>query len=277
MVIQESQSAKAEEFRKQHLSGKLLVLPNIWDSLGARLLEQVGYKSVATASVATALSNGYLDGEKIPFDQLLKVVRQITSGVPLPVTVDIERGFADSIVQLKENIRMLIENGAIGINIEDSHADHQRLFTIDEHCRKIEGIREVGIQYGVPLVINARTDVFLLKIHENAMEKAIERGLAYKAAGADCFYPIVLNNYDEISHIISKVKMPVNVLLSKPVSDLERLEKIGVARLSLGPNLLNHALATMQLIMDGLLHYDSNAFFNRELLPREFLNSLAGN
>ncbi len=277
MIEQESQSVKAEHFRKQHLSGKLLVLPNIWDSLGARLLEQVGYKSVATASVATALSNGFLDGEKIPFNQLMKVVHQITSAVSLPVTVDIERGFADSIVQLKENIRMLIENGAIGINIEDSHADHQELFTIDEHCRKIEGIREVGIQYGVPLVINARTDVFLQKIHENAMEKAIERGLAYKAAGADCFYPIVLNNYDEISHIISKVEMPVNVLLSKPVSDLERLEKIGVARLSLGPNLLNHALATMKLIMDGLLHYDSNAFFSRELLPREFLNNLAGN
>ena len=277
MIVQESQTVKAELFRKQHLSGKLLVLPNIWDSLGARLLEQVGYKSVATASVATALSNGYLDGEKIPFDQLLKVVRQITSAVSLPVTVDIERGFADSIVQLKENIRMLIENGAIGINIEDSHADHQGLFTIDEQCRKIEGIREVGIQYGVPIVINARTDIFLQKIHENAMEKSIERGLAFKAAGADCFYPIVLNNYDEISHIISAVKMPVNVLLSKPVSDLERLEKIGVARLSLGPNLLNHALTTMKLIMDGLLRYDSNVFFSRELLPRESLNSLAGN
>jgi 2-methylisocitrate lyase-like PEP mutase family enzyme len=109
------------------------------------------------------------------------------------------------------------------------------------------------------------------------MKRAIERGLAFKAAGADCFYPIVLNSYDEISHIISEVEMPVNVLLSKPVSDLARLEKIGVARLSLGPNLLNHALATMKLVVDGLLHYDSNPFFSSELLPREFLNSLAGN
>lgn len=274
MNIHESQTVKAELFRKQHLSGKLLVLPNIWDSLGARLLEQSGFKSVATASVATAISNGYLDGEMIPFVQLLKTVNRIASAVSIPVSVDIERGFSDSIVQLKENIRLLIENGAIGINIEDSHADHQGLFTIEEQCRKIECIRETGIQYGVALVINARTDVFLQKIHENAMEKAIERGLAYKGAGADCLYPIVMNNYDEISHIISEVRMPVNVLLSKPVSDLERLEKIGVARLSLGPNLLNHALATMKLIADGLLHYDSSAFFNRELLSREFLNSL---
>src|ERR1700688_1220870 len=188
MIIQESQSFKAELFRKQHLSGKLLVLPNIWDPLGARLLEKTGYKSVATASVATALTNGYLDGERIPFIQLLKVVNEITSSVSLPVTVDIERGFADSLLQLKENIRLLIENGAIGINIEDSHSDHQGLFTIDEQCRKIEGIREVSIQYGVRIVINARTDIFLQKTHENAMKRAIERGLAFKAAGADCFY-----------------------------------------------------------------------------------------
>ena len=277
MITQKSQNVKAGLFRNQHLSGKLLVLPNIWDSLGARLLEQVGYKSVATASVATALSNGYLDGERIPFDQLLKVVNQIATSVSLPVTVDMERGFADSIVHLKENIRQLIENGAIGINIEDSHPGHQGLFTIEEQCRKIDGIREAGIQSGVPVVINARTDVFLQKTHENAMAKAIERGRAFKSAGADCFYPIVLNSYEEISHIISEVEMPVNVLLSKPVSDLERLEKIGVARLSLGPNLLNHALTTMKLVVDGLLHYDVTAFFSRELLPREFLNNLAGN
>src|ERR1700690_2502665 len=159
MIIQESQASKAALFRNQHLSGKLLVLPNIWDSLGARLLQQAGYTSVATASVATALSNGYLDGERIPFMQLLKIVNQITSAVSLPVTVDIECGFADSVIHLKENIRLLIENGAIGVNMEDSRPDHQGLFTIEEQCRRIEGIREMGIQCGVPIVINARTDV----------------------------------------------------------------------------------------------------------------------
>ena len=273
MIIQSSQAAKAEIFRSQHLSGKLLVLPNIWDALGARLLQKTGFKSVATASVATALSNGYLDGEKIPFVELLKIVNQIATAVPLPVTVDIERGFADSILKLKENIRRLIENGAIGINIEDSIPDHQGLYSIEEQCHKIEGIREAAIQCGVPIVINARTDVFLQN-QENAMARAVERGRAFKLAGADCFYPIVLNNYDDLSHILAKVEMPINVLLSKPVSDLKQLEKIGVARVSLGPNLLNHVLTTMKHILDGLLQYDTTAFFGRELSPREYLNSL---
>lgn len=274
MIAQSSQAAKADLFRRQHLSGKLLILPNIWDSLGARLLQKVGFKSVATASVATALSNGYLDGEKIPFIELLKIVNQIASAVPLPVTVDIERGFADSILKLKENIRLLIENGAVGINIEDSFPNRQGLYTVEEQCHKIEGIREAGIQYGVPIVINARTDVFLQNTHENAMTEAIERGRAFKLAGADCFYPIVLNSYDELSHIIAKVEMPINVLLSKPVSDLKQLEKIGVARVSVGPNLLNQVLTTMKHVADGLLQYDTTAFFSRELLSREYLNSL---
>jgi 2-methylisocitrate lyase-like PEP mutase family enzyme len=274
MILQSSQAAKAELFRSQHLSGKLLVLPNIWDALGARLLQKAGFMSVATASVATALSNGYLDGENIPFTDLLKTVNQIASAVHLPVTVDIERGFADSISKLKENTRLLIENGAIGINIEDSLPDRQKLLSIVDQCHKIEGIREVGIQCGVSIVINARTDVFLQKTHQDAMTMAIERGRAFKLAGADCFYPIVLNDYNDLSHILEKVEMPINVLLSKPVSDLKQLEKIGVARVSLGPNLLNHVLTTMKHVADGLLQYDTTAFFSRQLLPREYLNSL---
>lgn len=108
MTTQLTQADKAEFFRNQHRSGKLLLLPNIWDPLGAKLMEKAGYHSIATASVATALSNGYLDGEKIPFVQLLNAVDRITAAVSLPLTVDIERGFADSLLLLKENIRLQI-------------------------------------------------------------------------------------------------------------------------------------------------------------------------
>src|SRR5450631_3313039 len=121
--MQPSQAEKAANFRNQHHSGRLLVLPNIWDPLGARLMEKLGYPSIATASIATAMSNGYGDGEKIPFAELLKLVRRITSAVTIPVTIDIERGYSGSIIQLKENIQLLIENGAVGINIEDSEPD----------------------------------------------------------------------------------------------------------------------------------------------------------
>jgi len=274
MVNRKIQAAKAEQFRAQHLAEKLLVLPNIWDALGAKLIKQVGFLSVATASVATALSNGYLDGEKIPFPELLNIVSKISSAVDLPLTVDIERGFADTQDQLKDNIRLLIDNGAIGINIEDSLPDHKGLTSIENQCRKIEAIREMGIQCGVPIVINARTDIFLLKIEENAMAQAIERARSFKAAGADCVYPILINRYDDIAHFVQEVEMPMNVLLLKPISDLQHLEKIGVARVTLGPFFLNHALTAMKVVAEGLIKYDSSAFFGRDLLSREYLDQL---
>ena len=271
--MQETQAEKAKIFRNQHLDKKLLILPNIWDAMGARMMEITGFPSVATASVSVAISNGFADGENIPFHHLLTVVRKISEAVNLPVTVDMERGYAEMIPQLKENIRLLIEHGAVGINLEDSLPDHTNLCEIDMQCRKIEAVREAGIHSGVPIVINARTDCFFLKIPD-AFSQAVQRAEAYKSAGADCVYPILMNNYEEISRFISSVNMPVNVVLLKPVSDLRRLEEIGVARVSVGPQLLNHVLSTMKHVAEGLLHYDTTAFFSRELLPREFLDRL---
>ena len=184
MFDKQSQAALASQFRQQHQGGGLLILPNIWDPLGAKLMEKLGYPSIATASVATAIANGYLDGEHIPFKKLLEIVLEISSCVQIPLTVDIERGFAgDDTMQLKENIRLLIEHGAIGINIEDSRQDHKNLNPIKEQCLKIEAIREMSLKYDVPLVINARTDVFMID-PGTAMENGIERARAYKSCGS---------------------------------------------------------------------------------------------
>jgi 2-methylisocitrate lyase-like PEP mutase family enzyme len=272
--MQESQLLKAELFRKQHTTGKLLILPNIWDPLGASLMEKIGYPSVATASVATSLAAGYVDGEKIPYSELLALVKKISKAVTIPVSVDIERGYADNISLLKENIRLLIDNGGVGINLEDSVADESGLFSIEDQCRKIEAVREAGMQCGVPIVINARTDIFLRKMQDDAVGKAVERAKAYHSAGADCVYPIMINNYDDIARFVEEVDMPVNVNLLKPISDLRRLEKSGVARVSVGPQLLNHVLLAMKTIGEELMQYDTGVFFGRELLPRQYLNGL---
>ena len=274
MLATSLQALKAESFRQQHLSDRILILPNIWDALGARLLEKIGYPSVATASVATALVNGFVDGENIPFSRLLEIVRAIATAVNIPVTVDIERGFAQDLKQLKENIHLLIEHGAVGINIEDSKPDRRSLYSIGDQTRKIEAVREMGLQCGVSMVINARTDVFLMGMGEKALREGIERGRAYQAAGADCIYPVTISSYEDISQFVGELAMPVNVLLMKPIADLQRLKKIGVARVSLGPNLLNHALTIMKEVAEGLMHYDSTAFFSRELLSQPYRDSL---
>jgi 2-methylisocitrate lyase-like PEP mutase family enzyme len=241
--------------------------------MGAKMMALTGYPAVATASVSVAISNGYVDGEKIPFQQLLQVVKKISSSVDLPLTVDIEKGYAATVSQLQENIRLLLENGAVGINIEDSISDHPGFRSLEEQCRRIEAVRETSLQYGVPIVINARTDFFLLK-HPDAMIESIRRAKAYKLAGADCVYPILIDNYQDIEQFNSQVEMPINVNLLKPISDLRRLEQMGVARVSVGPQLLNHLLATMKGLAEELIQYDTTGFFSRPLLSREFMNRL---
>ncbi len=125
------------------------------------------------------------------------------------------------------------------------------------------------------IVINARTDVFVVGLKDNPVQEGIERGAAYKAAGADCIYPVTISSYEEITRFVQELEMPVNVLLMKTIPDLQRLNKIGIARVSLGPNLLNHVLTVMKEVAEGLMHEDSSAFFSRELISREFRDSLA--
>lgn len=269
-----TQSDKALLFLSQHSAKKLLLLPNIWDVLSAKLVALLGFPSIATASAAVALSNGYPDGEHIPFTRLLQIVRLINNEVDLPLTVDIERGFADDIPQLKENIKLLIEAGAIGLNIEDGLGRDKGLRSIQEQCQRIEAIKETGLQNGVPIIINARTDIFIHPPQEDQIEEAITRATAYRAAGADCFYPILINNYDQLGQIITNVQMSVNVLLIKPVSNIQKLESMGVSRISVGPTLLKLALTKIKNAAEGLLNYETEELFGRELLPGEFIEGL---
>src|SRR5574337_841209 len=112
-----TQQEKALQLHQLHSQDTPIILPNIWDVMGAKLLENLGYHAVATASAAIAYSNGYLDGEKIPFNELLSILARITNKTNLPVTADIESGYTADNAQLKENIKLLIQSGIVGINI----------------------------------------------------------------------------------------------------------------------------------------------------------------
>ena len=123
---------KGKIFRDLHHNGKLLILPNIWEVSGAAMLEDIGYPAVATSSSAVAWSNGYDDGQKLPFNDLLHILRRIVSSVNIPVTADVESGYAKDKATLRENIKKLIDTGIAGINFEDSYHDEQKLIPIEE-------------------------------------------------------------------------------------------------------------------------------------------------
>jgi len=248
--INYSQKEKAEQFYRLHHSGKLLILPNIWDILGARLLEDLGYPALATASASIAFTNGFNDGEKMPFVELLPLLKKITGSVTLPVSADIESGYSHNQAALQENIRLLLNAGIVGINIEDSNPATNNLFDINTQCERIKTIRSVADDSGIPLFINARTDVLIhtaeISTPINRFDELLKRGLAYKNAGADCFYPITLKHQEEIEKLVSYLKMPVNILTIPGIPDLATLYKIGVTRLSLGPSFLKIAIKSMK-------------------------------
>ena len=254
------QQTKAQQLHALHSNAKMLVLPNIWDPLGAALIENLEYPAIATASASIAFTNGYDDGENMPFNDLLTLLTKIAKSVNIPVTADIESGYANTDAELQKNMEMIINTGIVGINIEDTNKQSGNLYTIERQCQRIRLIRKVSEDMGIQLFINARTDVYIkgnsFVTEEEKFEEIIKRGEAYVNAGADCIFPIVMKQKHEIRNLISALKCPVNILALPGVPDLKSLNEIGVARVSLGPGFLKIAIKSMKELAEKLKNYE---------------------
>jgi 2-methylisocitrate lyase-like PEP mutase family enzyme len=276
-----TQAEKAKQLHQLHHSGKLLILPNIWDVLGAKLLEDLGYEAIATASAAVAYSNGYNDGENIPFAEVLHILERIAGSVNVPVTADIESGFAANDMELEKNMHQLIETGIVGINIEDTDKRTKTLLPADVQSQKIKLIREISLEKNVPLFINARTDTYVHETNfaspQEQLEETIKRGNAYKDAGADCFYPILLHKEQHIKTIVEAVEMPVNILMMAALPELSALQQMGVARVSLGPGFFKYAVKAMQELAIKLQKNEGLADVAGNTITSEYLKRLVQN
>jgi 2-methylisocitrate lyase-like PEP mutase family enzyme len=259
-VIGLTQQEKAKQFHKLHHAGRLLMLPNIWDCLGANLLESLHYPAIATASASVAFTNGFDDGQRIPFDSVLAILKKIVGSVSIPVSADVESGFAENDMQLQENIEQLLSTGIAGINIEDTDKETNSIVSPEVQCEKIRLIKKVSEEMSVPLFINARADVYLrgkeFDTPEAKFEEALKRGRAYKGAGADCFYPIGMTRQDDIKEMVDQLQMPVNVITIPGIPQLNVLNEIGVARVSLGPSFLKIAIKAMKNLAVKLQNFD---------------------
>jgi 2-methylisocitrate lyase-like PEP mutase family enzyme len=247
---------KAELFRDLHQGPKLLILPNVWDPVGARLLEHLGYPAVATASAAVSWADGAQDGEKLPFPRMLEVVRSVVRAVDVPVAADLESGYAATPQELAENVRRALETGIVGVNLEDSNHHGEGLYSLEEQVERLRGVRAAADREGVPLVINARTDVFIRSNPEPTpvkMDETIQRCQAYLEAGADCLYPIILSDLDALKMIREETGAPINVYASAATPPIAALEAAGIARMSLGPGLFKASLTTMKQVAETLL------------------------
>jgi len=248
-------SSKPETLLSLHHNGSLLILPNIWNPIGARMLEAKGFPAVATASAAIAESLGYSDGEQIKLETMLDTVARIVRSVDIPVTADFEAGFSETIDALQENILQLLDTGVAGINFEDSWDDGARLRPIHEQAERIKAIRSIAEQRGVHLVINARADSFFAEgfdSDEERIEDVVARANAYIQAGADCVYPIGRGDKETLTVLRKRIPAPINILANAKTISLRELQELGINRVSFGPYIFRSMLAKLSTIYDEI-------------------------
>lgn len=250
-----SQSAKAQALLSLHHNGNLLILPNVWNPIGARMLEAKGFPAAATASAAIAESLGYSDGEQIKLETMLDMIARIVRSVNIPVTADFEAGYSDSITGLQENISRLLDTGAVGINFEDGLEDSSKLRPLAEQVERIKAVRETAERRGIHLVINARADSFFAEgfsSDEERIEDAITRANAYLQAGADCVYPIGRGDKATLTTLRKRINAPINVLATAKTASLKELQSLGINRVSFGPYIFRSLLARSAAMYDEI-------------------------
>ena len=249
------QKKKAEAFRTMHSGGEVLLLPNVWDVASARIVEDAGFPAVATTSAGVAFSLGYPDGEKIPRQEMLAAVARIARAVKVPVTADVEAGYGDSPEDAARTARAVVEAGAVGMNLEDATGkSEKRLVDLALQLEKIRAVREAANSLKIPLVLNARTDVYLLQVGEQRTryDETVRRLRAFRDAGADCVFAPGLRDAPTIGRLIVDLQCPVNILAGPGSPAVPELRKLGVARISLGSGPMRATLGLLRRLSEEL-------------------------
>jgi 2-methylisocitrate lyase-like PEP mutase family enzyme len=238
---------KAENFAALHVKGKPLILYNAWDAGSAKAILEAGAMAIATGSWSVAAAQGYRDGESIPLALVERIVGRIASSVEVPVTVDFEGGYSESEDGLADNIGRLIDLGVIGVNFEDRVVNGAGLYEVDRQARRIASLRKAAERKGVPLFINARSDVFFQDGDAKTfVDEAESRGKAYAAAGASGFFVPGLKDEGLIGRLSDSVALPLNIMVMAGVPSNSRLADLGVSRISYGPIPYVEAMKTLK-------------------------------
>jgi len=257
-----TQSTKAELLRSLHRGPKILVLPNAWDVASARTFEEAGAEAIATTSAGVAFTLGYPDGERIPREQMLAVVARIAANVKLPVTADVESGYGNHPEDAAQTAVGVIQAGAVGLNLEDSiHENERALVELPLQVEKIRAVKEAASKLGVSLVLNARTDVYLAQIGapETRYDETVGRLSAYRDAGADCLFAPGIRDGETIARLVKDLRHPLNVLVGPGSLPIPELQKLGIARASLGSSAMRATLGVAKKIAVEVLSSGSYA------------------
>lgn len=264
-MISEKQKQQAKFFKSLHEKDNMFVIPNAWSVGSAYIFEKEGFQAVATSSAGIAYNLGYPDGEDISFDDLLYVVEKMTSRLNIPVSVDFERGYSEDPKQVKKNARELILKGVVGFNIEDGLPNNiggGTLSPIEFQLEKIKALVELKTELDIDFVINARTCVYWLNVEGDKLKIAIERGNAFKQAGADCIFVPGAINEETVKSLVNGINAPVNIILNGIFNDFNKLNSIGVKRLSVGSGPVRNVLDRAINLAKDLKNRDVSEILN---------------
>jgi 2-methylisocitrate lyase-like PEP mutase family enzyme len=246
------QVRRATRFRELHLSGHLL-LPNAWDAASARVFEHAGFSAVGTTSGGIANARGLPDGETIGRARMLEEIRTIVEAVHVPVTADIEAGYGDAPGDVAGTVAAILDLGVVGANLEDRvhHSEVARLYQVDEQMARLEAARTEAERRGIHLLINARTDTFLLALGadlEERMALTIARGKAYLSAGADVVFVPGAIEVDTVRRLADAIGGPLSVMAMPGAPAATALFEAGACRVSLGNTAMLAVLGALDLI-----------------------------
>lgn len=269
--------AKAQILAALHQRGRPLVLPNAWDIPSALVLAaHPRCAAIGTSSAGVAAARGHLDGERMPRAQMIAEIGLIAAAVDLPVTADVESGYGPAIENVEATISGVLEAGAVGANLEDWDHARGRLFDLDLAVQRVRAARATADRRGVPLVLNARTDVFLEGVGEAADRPALalERARRYLDAGGDCIFVPGLTDPEQIAALAEAV--PLSVLASAAGPSPSELRELGVVRVSVGSGPMRAVLAHLRRLAGEYLDDGDHTNITAPELPYAELLALMG-
>ncbi len=200
---------------------------------------------------------------------MLSIVSLVARVVKVPVTADMEAGYANTADQMYETATALIYSGAVGLNLEDSEENESRLIDLPLYLEKIAALREASAKLGVHLVLNARTDAYWWKgAHpEIRMSETIKRANAFRQAGADCIFVPGLKDLDHIRTFLKESPGPLNVLGGPGTPAISELEAAGVRRISIGSGGYRTAMGIMQKLAQQLREQGTYGLIDEHAIP----------
>ena len=268
---------KAETLRALHTGGRILVLVNAWDVASARIVEAAGAAAVATSSAGVANALGYADGQQIPRTVMVEAVGRIARAVGAPVSADAEAGYGPTPEDAAETARQLLAAGAVGMNFEDGTGNPASpLVSIAQQTARILAIRQTAADAGVPLVLNARTDVYLAAVGplETRFDEAVHRANAYREAGADCLFVPGVTDAKTIAALVEAIHGPINILAGAGAPPVGELERLGVARVSTGSAFMRACFTRARDVARDVLTSGSWETLLDNAIPYQEMNAL---